>query len=320
MNIKEYEKGILYGLGALILIGFQPIIANSRPSEIDAYLFAMMTVIYQALIFFPLFLLERRSSKNVHKKSKDYVRYNFLYGLRKNSKLIIYLGINFAVAQILFYVAFQFAGAINASLAQKTTVIFGLLFGFLINHEKISITQIIFSILLLFGVTLAVTNGSFNLLEFNVGVIVMILTTSLWMIAHALTKPVLEKKEISSIQLVFIRNLLNGIILTSTYFLFFPLENINLILSPYNHIFYILMGFAYGIDLFFWYHSLKYIDVSTASIIIAPSPILTSIIATIFLGEIFTIFHLLGTIIIIFSIIIIVKEKHQDGMDNVKGS
>ena len=79
------------------------------------------------------------------------------------------------------------------------------------------------------------------------------------------------------------------------------------------------MGVAYGFDFFFWYRSLKYIDVSTASIIIAPSPILTSIIATIFLGEIFTIFHLLGTIIIITSIIFIVKKKHQDNINIIKG-
>lgn len=71
------------------------------------------------------------------------------------------------------------------------------------------------------------------------------------------------------------------------------------------------MGFAYGFDLFFWYHSLKYIDVSTASIIIAPSPIITAIIATLFLGELFTLFHVLGTIIIIISIIFIVKKKNQ---------
>jgi drug/metabolite transporter (DMT)-like permease len=318
LSIKEYEKGILYGLGALILIGFQPIIANSRPSNIDAFLFAMMTVWYQALIFFPLFILERRNLRKSKNHSENALKSSLFFVLRKYKKLLLYLGINFAIAQILFYIAFQLAGAINASLAQKTTVIFGILFGFLINHEKLSVKQILFSFLLLFGVMLAVTNGSFNLLEFNIGVFVMIITTALWMIAHSLTKPVLEKGEITSVQLVFIRNLLNGIILLSTYFFFFPLEKIQLIFNPINHIFYVLMGFAYGFDLFFWYRSLRYIDVSIASIIIAPSPILTAIIATIFLGEFFTIFHLLGTIIIIISIIFIVKEKQQENINTLQ--
>ncbi|MCK4381056.1 MAG: DMT family transporter, partial [Candidatus Lokiarchaeota archaeon] len=234
MLIKDNLKGFLFGFGSLILIGIQPIIANSRPSEIDAYLFAMMTVIYQALIFLPLLILERKSLHNIKENSEDIIIIKRLKGWRKHKKLIIYLGINFAIAQVLFYVAYRLAGSINASLAQKTTVIFGLLFGFLINHEKISVSQIFFSVLLLFGVMLAVTNGSFNLLEFNIGVIIMMVTTILWMLAHALTKPILETQEISSIQLVFIRNFLNGLILIMTYFLFYPLENIKLIVNPVN--------------------------------------------------------------------------------------
>ncbi|MCK4780775.1 MAG: DMT family transporter [Candidatus Lokiarchaeota archaeon] len=311
MVIKDKVKGLLYGIGSLILIGIQPIIANSRPSEIDAYLFAMMTVIYQALIFLPLLILERKSLHNIIENSENIIIIKQLKGWRKHKKLIIYLGINFAIAQVLFYVAYRLAGAINASLAQKTTVIFGLLFGFLINHEKISVSQIFFSVLLLFGVILAVTNGSFNLLEFNIGIVIMMVTTILWMLAHALTKPILETKEISSIQLVFMRNFLNGLVLIMTYFLFYPLENIKLIVNPVNQFFFILMGFVYGFDLFCWYLSLKYIDISTASIIIAPSPIITAIIATIFLGDNFTFFHVFGTVIIIISIIFIVKKKSQ---------
>ncbi len=311
LDIKDSTKGFFFGIGSLILIGIQPIIANSRPSVIDAYLFAMMSIMYQALIFLPLMIVERKSYYNNIKNTENTIIIKYSSGWRKHKKLILYIGVNFAIAQILFYIAFQLAGAINAALAQKTTIIFGLLFGFLINHEKISITQILFSLLLLFGVILAVTNGSFNLLEFNIGVIIMMITTILWMFAHALTKPILEKEEISSIQLVFIRNLLNGLILIMTYFLFYPLENIELIVNPVNQFFYILMGVVYGFDLLCWYLSLKYIDVSTASIIIAPSPIITVIIATIFLGEDFTIFHVLGTLIIIISIIFIVKKKNQ---------
>jgi len=311
--LKNYFKGILYGIGSVILIGIEPIIANSRPSEIDAYLFAMMTVIYEAIIFFPLFLIERNRLKgNKRTESNKYEEnQTLLNGWKRHKKLLIYLGVNFAIAQILFYVSFQLAGAINASLAQKTTIIFGLFFGFLINHEKISVTQIVFSIILLFGLVLAVTQGSFNLLEFNIGVLVMIATTCLWMIAHSFTKPILEKNELSSIQVVFIRNLLNGIVLISTYFIFFPIENISLLFSPINHIFFILMGITYSFDLYCWYKALAYIDVSTASIIIAPSPIITAVFAMIILGETFTIFHLIGTIIITISIIVIINKKAE---------
>ena len=311
--MKSYLKGILYGIGSVILIGIQPIIANSRPSEIDAFFFAMITVIYEAIIFFPLFLIEQKQLKgNIRKETNENEENNIvLNGWKKHKALLVYLRVNFAIAQILFFLSFELAGAINASLAQKTTIIFGLLFGFLINHEKISITQIIFSVILLFGVVLAVTQGSFNLLEFNIGVLVMIATTCLWMIAHSFTKPILEKNELSSIQIVFIRNCLNGIVLFSTYFIFFPIKNMILLFSPVNHLFFILMGISYSFDLFCWYKALAYIDVSTASLIIAPSPIITALFAMIILGETFTIFHLIGMIIITISIIVIINKKKE---------
>ena len=130
MKNLNYIKGILYGIGSVILIGIQPIIANSRPSKIDAYLFATMTVIFEAAIFFPLFLIERNRLKSNY--DSDPAKYEknhlLLHGWKKHKKLLIYLGINFAIAQILFFVSFQLAGAINASLAQQTTIIFGLLF------------------------------------------------------------------------------------------------------------------------------------------------------------------------------------------------
>jgi len=309
----NYIKGILFSISSLLLISIEPIIANSRPSEIDAYLYAMMTVIYEAIIFFPLFLIERHKIKatimtNPPKSEENYLLLN---GWKKHKNFLIYLGINFAVAQVLFLVAFKLAGAINASLASQTSIIFGLLFGFLINHEKISITQILFSIILLFGLTLAVTQGSFDLLEFNVGVFIMIITTFLWMLAHSLARPILGKNELSSIQIVFIRNILNSIVLFSTYFIFYPIENIFLIFNPINQVFFILMGIAYSFDLYCWYKALSFIDVSTATILVSPTPILIAVFATIILGEIFTVFHLIGAIIIIISIIVIVQKKSR---------
>jgi len=58
------KKGLIFGILGTILGGFNPIIANSRPEIIDAYLFAAMTVIVQAIIFIPLMLVERNKLKS----------------------------------------------------------------------------------------------------------------------------------------------------------------------------------------------------------------------------------------------------------------
>lgn len=301
----------MFALISLFLVSFQPIVAIARPKVLDVYLFAAMTCIFIALFMLPLVLLERHKlNQKVQteiSKSEEYVL--LLNGWKNHKKVLLYLGINFSIAQILFFLAYEYAGAINGALAQQTIIIFGLLFGFFINHEKVSKTQILFSFILLFGLTFAITQGSFNLLEFNIGVGLMMITTALWMLAHSITRPILDKDEITATQVVFIRNVISGTILFSTYFIFFPLSNINLLFDPINVFFFVAIGFFYAFDVLYWYRAIQKIDVSKASIIISPMPILVAFLAYLILGEIFTIYHLIGTLIVIGSIIIIVRKK-----------
>lgn len=315
---KKLIKGVFFASISMILVSIQPIISLARDPNIDAYLFASITCLYQSLFFLPVMLYQRKKLKkkvNILKNSslESEVNYSLLNGWRskKTFYLIIYIGINFAVTQVLFYLAFDLAGAINGSLSQKTTVLFALLFGFVINHEDVSLKQIIFSILLLFGVILATTQGRFNLLEINLGVLLMIIVSMLWMLAHSFTKPVLNNNQIISSQIVFSRNIINAAVLIFSYLIIFPIDNFLLLLDPANQFFFIIMSLNYSLDLFCWYLSLKYLDVSKATIIIAPTPIVTAIISTILFGELFSIYHFFGMIMIISSIIIIMWEKGE---------
>ncbi len=309
---ENLKKGLFYAIAMVILVGLQPIIANSRPAELDSYIFAAMTCIIESIIFFPIIMIERRNLKisKIEDPKKTIEIESLLNGWKKHKLFLVYLGINFGIAQILFFLSYQLAGAINGSLAQKTTVIFSLLFGYIINKEPIKKSQVIFSFILLFGVTLAITQGLFNLLEFNLGVILMLITVAIWMLGHAITKKVFDKNEATPIQLVFSRNALSGIILFSTYFLLFPLENFNLLFNPINIFYFLAMGTIYGVGLFCWYKVLTCLDVSKASVLGSPTPIVTAFFA-IFLGEIFNLFHLIGLFIIIISIYFIVREKKE---------
>ena len=194
----------------------------------------------------------------------------------------------------------------------KLIVFFSIFFGWIILSEKISIRQIIFSVILFFGLFLAVTQGSFDLLELNIGVLILLIVSAVWMFAHALGKPLLDRDEITSIQLVCIRNVISAIFLFSTYFIFYPLENVNILMNTESLFWGILMGAVYGIGLYLWYKTLENINVSKATIIISGNLIFTAIFATFLLGEVFTIFHLIGTILIITSIIIIVNPMKKE--------
>ena len=128
------------------------------------------------------------------------------------------------------------------------------------------------------------------------------------MIGHTLTKPIFNRNEATPIQMVFIRNIISGVILISTYMIFFT-PNLNLFMEPANLLFFFTMGAVYGSGLVCWYLTLSYLDVSKATTILAPTPISSAVFASFILGEQFTIAHLIGTILIIISIVVIMKEK-----------
>ena len=310
MENNNVKKGLSFGVVAAFIIGLQPIVANSRPMIIDAYIFAAMTTLIEAIIFFPLMLIERKKIKSDYNNGiiNDEESNSLLYGYKRNIPILLFVGATFGFGMVLFFLGYRFAGAINGSLAQKSALFFALLFGFLILHEKITKKQIIFSALLFFGLLLAVTQGSFNLLEFNIGVLILFFLACIWVFSHTISKPILDRRESTPIQMMCIRNGISGIILLSTYFLFFPIENVSLFYDLTNIYFFILMGAVYGTGLVFWYKTLTHLDISKASVLVSPTPIITAIFATILLGEIFTVYHLIGICIVMFSIYMIVRE------------
>ena len=314
LDDKKYVKGLIFGIVGFILVGLQPIIAVSKPDSIDTYLFAAMTCFVEALVFFPIMLVDRKMIKINSNKGAPSVekKQSTLHGWKHNKLILLYVGLTFGVGQLLFQTGYQLAGSINGSLAQKATVIFSLLFGVLIMKEKVATSQVVFSILLLVGLMIAVTQGSFNLLEFNLGVLLLLILACIWMLAHIITKKyILDKDQSTATQMVFIRNAISAAFLLSTYFLIFPLENVSLIFNPINFVYYMAMGTVYGIGLFMWYKTLSLIDASKATIMYSPTPIVTAIFSVFLLGDIFTEAHLIGTIIVIISIIMIVKPKSK---------
>jgi len=312
---NNLKKGLITGFIGVIFVGLQPIVAILRPKAIDAYLSGAMTCLVETMIFFPLMLIElKMMNLNDQKKviqENDINRVHFLKGWKNNIWLLIGIGLLFGLNQIFFFVGYDMARAINGSLTQKTTVFFSLFLGYLILKERITKLQIIFSFVLFFGLAMSITQF-FTLVEINltvlIGVGILLLISFLWIVGHTLTKPIFSRNEATPIQMVFIRNVISGVFLISTYFIFFPID-LKIFLEPANLIFFFLMGTVYGSGLVCWYKTLSYLDVSKATTVFAPTPISAAIFATLILGENFTIAHLLGMILIIVSIIVIVNQK-----------
>ncbi len=316
MQSENLKKGLIFGTIGVVFVGLQPIVAILRPSAMDAFLFAAMTCLVETTIFFPLMLIEikKRNSNKKNEVDDIELRISILKGWKNNLWLLVFIGIIFGINQVLFFIGYELAGAINGSLTQKTTVFFSLIFGYIILSERITKLQIIFSFVLFLGLSIGITQF-FSLFEINItilyGVLILLLISCLWMFGHTMTKPIFNRNEVTPIQMVFLRNSLSGLILILTYLIFFPIENFKVLFDFDNQVSFILMGAVYGSGLFCWYKTLSYLDVSKASIVFAPTPVTSAIFATIILGELFTIAHLFGTILVIVSIIIIVRQKRS---------
>ncbi|HUX99629.1 MAG TPA: DMT family transporter [Candidatus Deferrimicrobium sp.] len=306
---KETKLGILFGIVSIFLGGIQPVVARARPVILDPHIFSGMSCLFQALIFIPIFLLEfRLKKKSVSPKvatGKTLNRGSQLYLGKSKWVLFLIVGVVFSLALFLYYFGLDLAGAINGTLAQKSTAFFGLLFGYLILKERINKIQIISCCVLFFGMILAVTQGNFSLLQLNFGVVVILICSAIWMVGHTFSKPYLSERVTTSSELLIMRNLISAAVLILTYLMMYGPSQMLIIFDPTNAMAYIFMGFIYGSNLFCWYQIMKYLDISIGTIIITPQIIVTAFFGSIFLGEAFTIFHLIGLIIIIASILVI---------------
>ncbi len=320
MKEKEnyLKKGTIFGIISAILIGLEPVVANLRfisSVYIDPFIFAAMTAFFEALIFLPIYLNERRTLKFSIDQAASHIELlnSKLNGwkMRRNVFLLLSIAIVFSIVPVLLYIGFELAGNVNASLTLKTEIIFSMLYGNLILNEKITKTQIFFSAVLFLGLILAVTRGSFNLVEFNIGVLILLIDVAIFTFMHTLTKKGLDRNEITPIQVVFIRNLISSILLLIFYLFIFPQRNISILLEPQNYLFFILMAFIYGFALLTWYKTLSFIEIGRATIIVSITPIITAFFSFIIYGEILTIYHIIGTMIVIFSIYMIVREDRS---------
>ncbi|UCC20682.1 MAG: EamA family transporter [Promethearchaeota archaeon] len=314
---RNTKKGLITGFFGVIFVGLQPIIARLRPIAVDAYLSGAMTCLVEMIIFFPIMLIEFKSinskSQIVNNKGNQIIKLHFLKGWKKNFWLLIFIGLLFGLNQILFFIGYDLAEPIIGSLTQKTTVFFSLFLGYILLKERITKRQVVFSIFLFLGLAISITdfftliNISLNILM-GVGIILAI--SLMWIFGHTLTKPMFSRDEVTPIQMVFIRNMISGGILVITYLIFFT-PNISIFIEPGHLLFFFLMGSVYGAGLVCWYKTLSYLEVSKATTVFAPTPISSAVFAIIILGHQFTIAHLVGTIIIIISIIIIVNQKKE---------
>ncbi|MHA1792255.1 MAG: DMT family transporter [Promethearchaeota archaeon] len=306
LKLEKQQKGIVFGILTLVVTSLQPIISKSRPQFLDPYYYSFTTMLFEFLMFFLLMSIEdhfKRQKQGLDRPSRQRPP------IRSILPRLILISMIFAFALPLFYLGFDLTEAVTGMLMIKSSIIFSLIYGSLFLKERITPVQVIFSIILIFGLLLSLTEGSFSSIVFDLGALLLIIVPLMWTIGHGLTKPLLDSNQVQGNQVILVRNGLGAIVLFGLYIAFFPFSNLSWIFMPNLLGSSLLMAITYGLGHFCWYITLTNLPISKAMIIVAPTPITTGLLGWLLLSEPFGIFDILGTLIVLLSISVIMREK-----------
>jgi drug/metabolite transporter (DMT)-like permease len=174
---------------------------------------------------------------------------------------------------------------------------------FVLFRKKKRILEILFTVLMLVGIYYLGTEGTWLISGFSPWFLLALVVPILWSIAHVIIKNNLDKSPITPNQITFIRVSISTVILFTLIIVFKGGNNlISGLFNPSFQIFGFFMGLVYYLELVNWFYAVKHVEVSVASAITAPTPIITMILAVFVLNEIFEIFELVALLIVLFGL------------------
>jgi drug/metabolite transporter (DMT)-like permease len=212
-------------------------------------------------------------------------------------------GLIFVLATFLYILSFEKAGIVNAAIAIQAYPLFSILWETIFLNRKKNKQELAFTLMLITGIIYLGTNGTWQLENLTVWFILALIVPLLWSIAHVTIKHTLDNSPITPGQVTFLR------VLTASFFLFFisifingPESVIEGLFTYSFQIYAIFMGLVFYLELVNWFYAVKHVDVSVASSITTPTPVITMVLAIIFLGESVEMYQLMTMLVVFISL------------------
>jgi len=278
---KNLRVGITLSFVSLVLLGVMPIISNSRPMEISALNFALYLSIWQLFFSIPVLLIELKS------KNRGILDANLSARLKKRTvSIILVTGAMFGVSTFAYVLSMEKAGTVSAAIAIQAYPLFAILWETIFLKRRKNKEELFFTVLLIVGLYYLGTSGTWKIEGLSYWFIFALSVPFIWSVAHVIIKEVLDKTPITPAQVTFFRVSISVIII---FAISVWVNGLNQVLSviddPVFQMSAALMGFVYYLELINWFYAVKHVDVSVASSITTPWPVVTMFLATIFLHE-----------------------------------
>ncbi|KPU62439.1 permease [Thermococcus sp. EP1] len=275
---KEIEGTLLAFIG-MFLYGIEPVVIKANPA--NPMSFAAFSAIIASFILWSI-VFSTSSWKDV-KENPQYIPKAVLVGI-----------FGTALAYIAYSYGAQLSTAINASLITRAEVLFSFVLAYILLRERITRKQILWSVLILLGLILVITQG--KPVVPKKGDLLLLLVPLFWQSGHVIAK----KLPYNPFLIAAFRNTFGGILL---FILALPQ---GLEFSKFA----IAEAIILSIGQVIWYLSIKRINLSKATAIITPAPAVAIGIALL-LGEKFTSYHMIGFILITIGTLMVSRIKSE---------
>jgi drug/metabolite transporter (DMT)-like permease len=293
MNTDKQEKlGVFLVLLSSLIFSLFPILVNLGSKEMPPLTFAALAALTASVSTFIYMVIRKRIKELKIKKAYFYI---FMVTI-----CIV------VVPYSLLFLGSSMTSGINTALLLLTEIIFTVIFTHFIG-EKTTTYKLLGAGGVFMGAALIVFNGS---LEFNLGNILIILSTATYPIGNFYAKKALNYVSPSTI--LFARYLLGGIFILILSFLFEPESNIVEVLAE-NWLIILLTGLILlGINKIIWYEALKRLDISKVISLGTTTPAFSLLILVLFFDESITFYQLFGIIFIAGGVYFSIKRKSVD--------
>jgi len=276
--------------------------------EIDALSFALYLSIWQLIFSAPVLFLELKHH------DQGIFDANLPGALKKKSiSIILVTGILFGVSTFTYVLSMEKAGAVSAAIAIQAYPLFAILWESLFLNRKKSIGELFFTMFLIAGLYYLATGGTWKVEGFSYWFIFALSVPFIWSVAHVIIKEVLDKTPITPAQVTFFRVSISAVLLLIISISVNGLSYVLALLgNPVFQIFAAVMGFVYYLELINWFYAVKHVDVSVASSITTPWPVVTMILAILFLEETiknYQVITMIVTLISVYGLILAGKIK-----------
>ena len=314
---KSIRVGITLSLVSLVLLGVMPIISNSRPMEISALNFALYLSIWQLIFSIPVLLIEWKST------NRGIFDASLSSTLRKKTvSIILVTGAMFGVSTFAYVLSMEKAGTVSAAIAIQAYPLFAILWETVFLKRRKNREELFFTVLLIVGLYYLGTSGTWKIEGLSYWFIFALSVPFIWSVAHVIIKEVLDKTPITPAQVTFFRVSISVIVIFVISVSVNGLNQVlNVIGNPVFQMYAALMGLVYYLELINWFYAVKHVDVSVASSITTPWPVVTMFLAIIFLHESVKNYQIITMAVVFISVYgILLAGKRKIDTCNARGA